>query len=144
MVDFKKDTWIYILIAAILIIIGLFSPILASDGDAYVWWGASITYFPDPDIWFGAGAATLWTFGMAAFSAALLLWYGLHNMKGMEFKWDWLVYAVVGIILIIFPILMLVYDEPPTGFDPFIGPIFVLIGGIIVVVAFILEKFLGE
>lgn len=143
MVDWKKDTWIYVLIAAILVIIGLFTPIAASNGDAYLWWSSSILYYVDPDIWFGAGAATLWTFGLAAFSAALLLWYGIHNMKGMEFKWDWLVYLLVGIFLIIGPILMLVYDETP-GFDPFIGPIFVLLGGIVAVLTFVVEKFLGS
>ncbi len=143
MVDFKKDTWIYILIAAVLAIISLFTPIISSDSDAYMWWSGAITYYVDPDIWYGFGTATIWTLGMTAFGAALLLWYGIHNMKGMEFKWDWLVYLIVGILLIIMPILMLVYDfesDMTIGF----APIGILLAGIIAVVAFVLEKFVGR
>lgn len=149
MVDFKKDTWIYILIAAIIVIIALFTPV-ASDETAGIsfqyWWSGIITYVdggPYDAVWMGGNTATLWTMGVAAFGAAILLFYGLHNMKGMEFKWDWLAYLLVGIALIIFPILMFVYDSDPdlmTGF----GPIGVLIGGIIAVIAFVLEKFVGR
>jgi len=143
LVDFKKDTWIYILIAAVLAIISLFTPIISSDGDAYMWWSGAITYYVDPDLWIGLGTATIWTLGMTAFGAALLLWYGIHNMKGMEFKWDWLVYLIVGIVLIIMPILMLVYDFE-SGMTVGFAPIGILLAGIIAVVAFVLEKFIGR
>ncbi|MFX0164909.1 MAG: hypothetical protein ACFE9V_06270 [Candidatus Hodarchaeota archaeon] len=65
----------------------------------------------------------------------------------MDFKWDWLVYALVGIALIIFPILYIVFDseniamgETTIGF----APIGILISGIICIVAFIFEKFVGR
>ena len=147
MVDFKKDTWLYILIAAVLLIIALFTPV-ASDKAAGVttqaWWGGIITYLSGggTDLWVGGGAATIWTFGFAAFSLALLLFYGIHNMKGMEFKWDWLVYIIVGIVLIIFPILMFVFDSE--GLTVGFAPIGVLLAGVLCVVAFVFEKFLGE
>lgn len=147
MVDFKKDTWLYILIAVVLLIIALFTPV-ASDTAGGVtiqyWWGGVITYLSGggTDMWVGTNAATLWTFGFAAFAAALLLFYGLHNMKGMEFKWDWLAYIITGIVLIIFPILMFVYDSE--GLTVGFAPIGVLIAGVLCVVAFVLEKFVGE
>ncbi|MFX0082146.1 MAG: hypothetical protein ACFE94_10380 [Candidatus Hodarchaeota archaeon] len=144
MVDFKKDTWIYILIAAILAIIALFTPV-SSDEVAGIttqnWWSGIISYVSGGgfDDWMGGGTATLWTFGITAFSTALLLFYGLHSWRGMEFKWDWLVYVLVGIALIIFPILMLVYDAE--GLTVGFAPIGVLIAGIICIIAFIFEKF---
>ena len=143
MVDWKKDTWMYILIAAILALISLFTPIVSSDSDAYMWWTGAITYYVDPDLWIGIGTATIWTLGMTAFGTALLLFYGLHGMKGMEFKWDWLVVLLVGIVFIVFPILMLVYDFE-SGMTIGFAPIGILISGIICVVVFILEKFMGD
>jgi peptidoglycan/LPS O-acetylase OafA/YrhL len=147
MVDFKKDTWIYVLIAAVLAIISLFVPVGSEDlgggVTAQYWWSGILSYYSGggTDMWMGGQAATLWTFGLTAFCAALLLFYGIHNMKGMEFKWDWLVYLLVGIVLIIFPILMWVYDGDPdvmTGF----APIGVLLAGIVAIIAFLFEKVL--
>jgi len=138
------------LIAAILLIIAFFVPISSSDEylgvpglDAQIWWSGLIAQV-DGD-WAGANTATIWTLGIAAMSCAALLFYGLHGMKGMEFKWDWLVVFLIGIALIIFPILMLVYDSDP-GYDTIVGmgPILVLISGIVCVVVFVLEKFMGD
>jgi len=149
LVDWKKDTWLYILIAALLLIIAFFVPISSTDDylgagiDGQFWWSGAIAQI-DGD-WAGAQTVTIWTLGIAAFSCALLLFYGLHGMKGMEFKWDWLVVFLIGIALIIFPILMLVYDSDP-GYDTLVGfaPILVLISGIVCVVVFVLEKFMGD
>jgi len=146
LVDFKKDTWIYVLIAAILALICLFVPI-ASDSfmgmDYSIWWSGAIQYSADADPeWFGSGAATIWTLALTSMAIALLLWYGIHNMKGMEFKWDWLVFALIGIALIILPILMLVYDYDllDIGF----APIGILLSGIICIGVVVLEKFVGR
>ncbi|MFW9942602.1 MAG: hypothetical protein ACFFFT_16300 [Candidatus Thorarchaeota archaeon] len=146
MVDFKKDTWIYVIIAAILALISLFTPV-ASDGDTQYFFSGFLTY-NDPD-WFGFGAATIWTLAITSMSIALLLFYGIHNMKGMEFKWDWLVYLLCGIAMIIFPILMFVYDLEFTFVTTFkldvgFGGIGILIAGIIAVAAFVLEKIVGR
>jgi hypothetical protein len=144
LVDFKKDTWIYVLIAAILALISIFTPMgTLKTGDSSVWWWIAITYNADLDPeWNGYGAATLWTLVLTSMAIALLLWYGIHNMKGMEFKWDWLVYALSGIALIILPILMLVYDYDllDIGF----APIGILLSGIICIGAVVLEKFIGR
>ena len=143
MVDFKKDTWIYALIAAILALISIFTPVASVDGQQ-IFFSGLLTY-DDPD-WLGFGAATIWTLALTSMCIALLLFYGIHSMKGMEFKWDWLVYFLSGIVMIIFPILMLVYDldNPLYGeLDVGFGGIGILIAGIIAVVAFVMDKFLG-
>ena len=144
MVDFKKDTWIYVLIAAILALISIFTPMgTLKVGDSSVWWWIAITYNADLDPeWNGFGAASLWTLVLTSMAIALLLWYGIHNMKGMEFKWDWLVFALIGIALIILPILMLVYDYDllDIGF----APIGILLSGIICIGVVVLEKFVGR
>jgi len=151
LVDFKKDTWIYILIAAILALISIFTPVgtitasLSPYKDSSVWFSGSILYNADFDPeWFGAGAATIWTLAITCMSIAILLFYGIHNMKGMEFKWDWLFYVLIGIALIIFPILMLVYDLDSAQFGQMsvgFAPIGILISGILCIGAFALEKF---
>ena len=153
MVDFKKDTWLYILIAAIIAIIALLTPAAVYDTDKiYFFFSGTITYSADELMaqavgttgeWYGTGTATIWTLAIASMSIALLLWYGIHNMKGMEFKWDWLVYALIGIALIILPILMMVYDLEQQGIelDVSFAPILLLISGIIVIAATVIEKF---
>ena len=143
-----KDTWIYVLAAGILTIIGLSTPSGSGDafgGTLYVWWSSGVGYLAGGgnDLWYGGNAATLWTFGIAAFCAGLLLFYGIHRFRGMDFKWDWLVYLLVGIALIIFPILMLVYDSVSGAIVGF-GPIGVLIAGVLSIIAFVMDKFLGE
>ncbi|MFX1314318.1 MAG: hypothetical protein ACFE9T_00510 [Promethearchaeota archaeon] len=154
--DFKKDTWFYALIAAILAIIGILVPAGGVDPGAgeitWLWFGDIIAYNADaPTEWFslaaaGGNTAGLWTLVLAAMSAAIFLWYGLHGMKGMEFKWDWLVYLLLGIVCVIFPILYWVYaEEPPVGdavFGP--APLLILFAGIVAIVAFVLDKFMGE
>ena len=153
-IDFKKDTWLYVLIAAVLALISIFTPLGTVEGgtilgqdlpDFTIWWTSVITYSEDLDPnWWGGGAASLWTLGITCMSIAILLFYGIHNMKGMDFKWDWLVYGLVGIALIIFPILMMVFDSDTAMFGEItigFAPIGILISGIICIVAFVFEKF---
>jgi hypothetical protein len=153
-IDFKRDTWIYILIAIVLALISIFTPIgtTTSSYRGYppgttIWWTSLITYNVDRDpSWWGTGVATVWTFGITCMSIAILLFYGIHNMKGVDFKWDWLVYALVGIALIVFPILMMVFGTT-IGVEPItigFAPIGILISGIICIVAFTFEKFVGR
>ncbi|MFX1311176.1 MAG: hypothetical protein ACFFHD_01005 [Promethearchaeota archaeon] len=150
MVDFKKDTWIYILIAAILALISIFTPIASYETDTQYFFGGVLAYNADADpSWMGYGAATIWTLALTSMSIALLLFYGIHNMKGMEFKWDWLVYALCGIVMFIFPILMMVFDLEYTygtieyKLDVGFAPIGILISGIISIAVFALEKFVS-
>ncbi|MFX1344489.1 MAG: hypothetical protein ACFFBC_06385 [Promethearchaeota archaeon] len=147
MVDFKKDTWIYVLIAAILALISIFTPSGTAPGDISIWWSAMIGYNADLDpSWVGDGAATIWTLSFTSMAIATLLIFGILSMKGTEFKWDWLIYLLIGIGLIIFPILMMVFDldtatlgEVDIGF----APIGILIAGILCVAAFAIDKFVG-
>jgi peptidoglycan/LPS O-acetylase OafA/YrhL len=156
-IDFKKDTWIYILIAAVLALISIFTPLGTTDTymgvsqpGSIFWWSSFLLYNPDQGSWIfeiDGRLATVSTLGITCMSIAILLFYGIHNMKGMDFKWDWLVYALVGIALIIFPILLIVFDsetyatgEATIGF----APIGILISGIMCTVAFIFEKFVGR
>lgn len=149
MVDFKKDTWLYALIAAILAIIGVLVPwgSLESGGiTAYTWLGGVITnvdgdWFDASFVGINAAGLSVWTLGITMFSIALLLFYGIHTWKGMEFKWDWLVYVVVGILLLILPILTLAMEGTEDAFP--IGGIFIIIAGVISIGAFALDKFIG-
>ncbi|MFX1575079.1 MAG: hypothetical protein ACFFB0_20265 [Promethearchaeota archaeon] len=153
MVDFKKDIWLYVLIAAVLAIISIFTPVGTIEGGSFqgqdlpdftLWWTTVIFYSKDLDPnWLGYGAASLWTLGITCMSIAGLLFYGIHNMKGMEFKWAWLFYALIGIALIVFPILMMVFDSKGIFGDVTVSfaPIGILISGCISIVAFVLDKF---
>ena len=116
------------------------------NGGIHYWWSGSIMYITQSGGgveagWYGSGAATFWTFGISCMSGTLLLFYGIHSWKGMKFKWDWLVYALIGIVLIIFPILMFVYDFQ-SGVVVGFAPIGILIAGILCIGAFILQKFI--
>ena len=83
MVDFKKDTWLYALIAFIILVVAIFTPWGSIDqnlglgtGTFYSWF-SSVIYAGDPyDMWIGAGVTT-WCLGISAFCAALFLFYGL-------------------------------------------------------------------
>jgi hypothetical protein len=136
MVDFKKDTWIYGLLSAIFAIIGILVP--WEYDDPVSTWGAGI--INDDGDWLGTGA-TLWTLGLTFMSIAALLIISISTWKGKDWKWDWLFYVLTGIIMLIFPILALVY-EATEGAMP-IGPIFIIIAGVIGIAAFVLDKFIG-
>ena len=152
MVDFKKDAWLYALIAAVLAIISILTPWGSLDVDlgggitytGYSWLGGAVNYLSGTgfDIWVGTGLS-LWTLGLVVASIAALLIYGINTWRGNEFKWDWLIYAVAGIILLIFPILTLIM-EGTTGAVISFAPIGLIIAGIIAIGAFVVDKFLGK
>jgi len=144
MVDFKKDAWLYALIAAVVAIIAILTPWGIIDGggfDITVWSMGSVTYIGSPvDAWNGAGLTT-WTFGLVIASIAALLIYGINTWRGNEFKWDWLIYAVTGLVMIIFPILALVLEGG--GGTISFAPIGIIIAGVIAIGAFAVDKFVG-
>jgi len=117
---------------------------LAFDSSiAYFWFGDFI-WLVDGSWssagYYGASIAGLWCLGVAPFSGALLLFYGANTWRGKEFKWDWLVYALTGIALIIFPILYWYFTEIfPVGVV-IIGfaPLGILISGSIAIVTSVL------
>jgi hypothetical protein len=144
MVDFKKDTWLYALIAAIVAIIAILTPwgSITILGTTYQsWMGGGVTFITPGDVWTGAGLS-LWTFGLTVFSIAILLIYGVNAWRGKEFKWDWLMYLLAGLVLLIFPILTLVL-EGTTGAVIGFAPIGLIIAGIIAIGAFCVDKFVG-
>ena len=147
MVDFKKDTWLYALIAAIVAIIAILTPwgSVTIIGTSQVWMGGAVSFTTPGDVWTGTGLG-LWTFGLTVFSIAILLIYGVNAWRGKEFKWDWLMYLLVGLVLLIFPILTLVLEGAPAIFNPTIGfaPIGLIIAGIIAIAAFCVDKFVGR
>lgn len=143
MVNFKKDAWLYALIAAILAIVGILVPWGSLDTGpsvVYSWLGGAIANI-DGD-WIGINGLSLWTLGLTMFSIAILLVYSINTWRGKEFKFDWLMYILTGIVLLIFPILTLVL-EGTTDAIP-IGGIFVIIAGVIAIGAFVVDKFLGK
>ncbi|HEC40727.1 hypothetical protein LCGC14_0653130 [marine sediment metagenome] len=146
MVDFKKDAWLYALIAAILGIISLMTPWGSAEAFGVTisqWLGGAVTYWGAPvDGWGGAGGLSLWTLGLSVASIAALLIYGINNWRGNEFKWDWLIYAVAGILMLILPILTLIL-ESTSGATIGFAPIGLIIAGIIAIGAFAVDKFLG-
>jgi len=146
MVDFKKDTWLYALIAAILAIIAIFTPwgsVEVMTVTIQSWMGGGVQYWGSPaDSWVGSGLS-LWTFGLTVFSIALLLFYGVNTWRGKEFKWDWLMYLLSGLVMLICPILTLVLEGTSGAVIGF-APIGIIIAGVIAIGAFAVDKFVGR
>lgn len=143
MVDFKEDAWLYALIAGILAIIGILVPWdsvpLFFGLEQYNWLEGFVSNI-DGD-WIGAKGLNLWTLGLTAFSIAVLLIYSINTWKGQEFKWDWLMYILTGIVLVLFPILTLVLEGTEASIY---GSILVIISGIFAIGAFVVDKFIGR
>ncbi|MCK4478965.1 MAG: hypothetical protein KAV01_00410 [Candidatus Lokiarchaeota archaeon] len=147
MVDLKKDSWFYALIAAILAIIGVLVPwgsLEVMGITIYSWLGGMIGYYSGGgyDDWMGGNALNIWTLGLTMFSIAILLVYSINTWKGKEFKWDWLMYILTGIVLLIFPILTMVLEGVEDAFP--IGGIFIIISGVLAITAFVIDKFIGR
>ena len=148
MVDFKKDSWLYALIAAFIAIIGILIPwsIYGAGGGltVYSWLGGLIQYGSGGgyDEWVGSSGLSVWTLGLSIFSIAILLIYSINTWKGKEFKWDWLMYLLTGLVLIIFPILTLILEGFEEAFP--LGSIFLIIAGVIAIVAFVVDKFVSR
>ncbi len=136
MVDFKKDIWLYGLIAAILALIGILVPWGSLDGD-YSWLGGLIGTVDGDFV--GANGLSIWTIGLISMSIAALLIYSINTWKGKEFKWDWLIYILTGLTMFILPILVLVLEGTEDAFP--IGGILIIIAGVIAIIGFVFDKF---
>jgi len=149
MVDFKKDAWIYALIAAVLALIAILTPWATVDMagiDVSVWLTGQVTFWADipspfPE-WQGAGLQA-WTFGLTMMSIAALLLLSISTWKGKEWKWDWLIYVLAGIAMLIFPILALVLEGTEDAIIGF-APIGIIIAGVLAIGAFAIDKFIGR
>jgi hypothetical protein len=148
MVNFKKDSWLYALIAAFIAIIGILIPWSFYDAGSgltvYTWLGGVIQYGSGggSDEWMGVLGLSIWTLGLSIFSIAILLVYSINTWKGKEFKWDWLMYILTGLVLLIFPILNLILEGIENAFP--LGAFLIIPAGAIAIVAFVVDKFVGR
>ncbi|MFX1321548.1 MAG: hypothetical protein ACFFAQ_07890 [Promethearchaeota archaeon] len=138
------------LVAGILALISILTPWGSLDVGggvtAYSWLGGAVVYYADmpspyPE-WQGTGAS-LWTFAIVILATTLLLFVSINTWRGKEFKWDWLMYLLCGIGLIIFPILALVFEATEDAVIGF-APIGLIIAGCIAIVAFVFDKFMSK
>jgi hypothetical protein len=144
MVDFKEDAWLYALIAGILGLIGILIPWDSNElffGVTQYNWLGGLVYNIDGD-WVGGDGLNIWTLGLTAFSIVILLIYSINTWRGKEFKWDWLMYILTGIVLVLFPILTLVLESAPQAST--YGSILVIISGVFAIGAFVVDKFIGR
>lgn len=160
MVDFKKDSWLYALIAAVLAVISIYTPwgsyeisVYGETVAIYTWLGGFVGIFENDltatgieEGWFGSGLS-LYTFAFVISSITLLLYFSLRSFRGTEFGWDWLAYLLTGVIMLVFTILTLLLEPVPyragtierlqIGF----APIGIIIASVLAIIAFIFEKF---
>ena len=160
MVDFKKDSWLYALIASVLALISIFTPwgsyeasMLGETVTVYIWLGGFVGIFAN-DIpaagieegWFGSGLS-LYTFAFIIASITLILYFSLRSFRGTEFGWDWLAYLLTGVVMLVFTILTLIFEPVPYRASPIeallIGftPIGIIIASLLLIIAFIFAKF---
>ncbi|MFW9989608.1 MAG: hypothetical protein ACFFC3_13215, partial [Candidatus Odinarchaeota archaeon] len=82
-INLKEDTWLYAIIAVILLIISIFTPwgsLETAGVITYSWMSGSVNYTESPvDLWWGAGVS-LWTFGITMLSLGILLVLGIQSM----------------------------------------------------------------
>jgi len=144
LVDYKSK-WFIAFVAGILAFIAILTPWGSLDVGPYViqsWLGGAVGYAGDPaDVWMGTGLS-LWTFAIVIIATTLLLFISINTWKGKEFKWDWFIYLLCGIGMIIFPILALVLEGTEDAVIGF-APIGIIIAGVLAILAFVMDKFLG-
>ena len=143
MVDLKKDTWLYALVASILIIISLFTPAriihTGTSGDRIQWLGGSVMYDLDSGIWHEDLFGIL-LFGAVLISATLLLIISINTWRGNEIKRDSLIYLLLGIILPVFTILYWIFEFDPAWETIGFTTIGIFISGILSILAFVIHK----
>ena len=147
MVDFKSK-WFIAFVAGIVALIAILTPWGSLDVGPYTiysWLGGNVAYLGDPvdewlPFWMGGTGASLWTFAIVMISNTLLLFISINTWKGKEFKWDWLIYLLCGIGMIIFPILALVLEATEDAVIGF-APIGIIIAGVLAILAFVMDKF---
>lgn len=141
MVDFKRDTWLYALIAGILGLVALLIPWASLDLGGgitqYIWLGGLVSNI-DGD-WVGVNGLSLWTLALVSMAVAAFLILSINTWKGKEFKWDWLIYICGALVMFLCPILILILE----GIDDAIpiGGIIMIIAGVVGIIGFVFDKF---
>ena len=141
-----SHSWFYAFVASILAIISIFTPVF-SLGDWLYWLGGyggvNISYelpFHTGDIVF----ITWYLWIVAIVFSTLLLLYSISIQKGMEYKWDRLVYLLSGSILIFFTILYWRYElilwEGISSFHMGFASIGLFISGILAIFSSLIEN----
>ncbi|MFX1504201.1 MAG: hypothetical protein ACFFDH_24790 [Promethearchaeota archaeon] len=143
MVNFKEDTWLYALIAAIIALISILTPwgsINVLGTDVYSWLGGTVSYWGDPAAaWDGSGLQ-LWTLGVTMMSIGILFVISINTMRGGELKLDWLIYAIIGVLMLILTILTLAFEGTEGAVIGF-APIGLIIASVFAIGAFSVDKF---
>jgi hypothetical protein len=140
MVDFKRDTWLYGLLAGILGLVSIIVPwgsIELFGTTVYSWLGGLIQY-ADGDFAGGQGLQ-IWTLALVSMTVAAFLLLSIGTWKGKEFKWDWLIYIGGSLVMFLCPILIWVLEGVEDAIP--IGGIIMLIAGIIGIIGFVFDKF---
>ncbi|MFX0002664.1 MAG: hypothetical protein ACFFAA_02200 [Promethearchaeota archaeon] len=144
MVNLKKDTWLYALIASILIIISLFTPAriihLPIYGDVINWLGGNIMYYLNTSV-LHDDLFSLLLFGVALISITILLTISINSRKGNEIKRRSLFYLILGGALLIFPIFYWLFEMDFAIETISFASIGIFISGIICIVTFVIDKF---
>ncbi len=143
MINLKKDTWFYALIASILIIISLFTParIIHSGvyGDILQWLGGLVALELDSGVLHEDFYGIL-LFGAVLISVTLLLTISINTRRGNEFKRDSIIYLLIGVIIFILTILYWIFEFDPAFETISFSTIGILISSILSIVAFTIDK----
>jgi len=144
MINLKKDTWFYALIASILIIISLFTParIIHSGvyGDMLQWLGGLVMLELDSGVLHEDLFGVL-LFGGVLISITLLLTISINTRKGNEFKRDSIIYLLIGAIISILTPLYWIFEFDPAFETIGFTTIGIFISGILSIIAFVIGSF---
>ncbi|MFX1324931.1 MAG: hypothetical protein ACFE8N_08235 [Promethearchaeota archaeon] len=144
MADFRKFTWLLALIASILMILSLFTPARIYNstpyGEMLGWLGGGIMLELDSGILHEDLYSQL-LFGATIVSITLLLTISINTKRGNEYKWDWLVYLILGIVIIILTIFFWLFEFDPAFETISFSSIGIFIAGVISILAFAFDKF---
>ncbi|MFX1571829.1 MAG: hypothetical protein ACFFB0_03695 [Promethearchaeota archaeon] len=144
MVDFRKDTWLYALIASILAIISLFTPARiihagGEYGDMIAWLGGGIMLEIDSGTWHEDLFSQL-LFGATLISITLLLIISINSWRGKEIKRDSLIYLLSGTIILMLTIFFWIFEFDPDFETISFATIGIFISGIISILAFTIDR----
>ncbi|MFX0024143.1 MAG: hypothetical protein ACFE9S_17585 [Candidatus Hermodarchaeota archaeon] len=144
MVNLKRYTWLFALIASLLIIVSLFTParIIHSPtyGEVINWLGGAVMYYLDTSE-LHDDLFSLLLFGIALISITILLTISMNIRKGNEIKRRTLIYLLIGTGLLIFPIFYWLFEFDPAFETISFASIGIFISGIISILAFAIDKF---
>ncbi|MFW9820594.1 MAG: hypothetical protein ACFFE5_13370 [Candidatus Thorarchaeota archaeon] len=144
MINLKKDTWFYALIASILIIISLFTParIIHSVmyGDMLQWLGGLVMLELDSGVLHEDLFGVL-LFGGVLISITLLLTISINTWRGNEYKRDSIIYLIIGVMISILTILYWIFEFDPAFETIGFTTIGILISGILSIIAFVIDSF---